>query len=218
MLLRNWQIWHSFLTHLDAERLDLPLVARALVELSVAESAFINDGTTFWRSQDGRVGTGVTRVEAGLTGSVARFSLPGEATPYARECLYQAAWFHYSEQRIFGEDSPAAMPYVRAFLGECHLRRGDHTITLYPILRIDAFGILSVSFRIFGPAEPVTVERLIAEFLNIDSEAFEGAWVPPGIAVLAPTAYAVQAEKPIARVSSSGRVLTLLHSERRVHD
>jgi len=194
MLLRDWQLWHSYLTHLSGEKLDLVTVARALVESGVAESAFLSDGTTFWRSEDEGVGTSEARLKMEPGGSSARFSLPGAATPFAKECLYQASWFQYAERRVFGENAPSAARYVRAFLGQCHLRKGNHATGVYPILRVDEFGILSITFRVFSPPDPLPLDGFIDEYLNVGLRSFETAWVPPGIGLLAPSAYQAQVD------------------------
>src|SRR6266850_909334 len=102
LILREWQIWHSFSSFLVGPVPKLDALARNLVTQGLAECAFVSGGRAFWNRDDplrrpsvaGRraspIGDGRVQVDLHTDFRRAKITIPPGTTPYSFEGLYQS--------------------------------------------------------------------------------------------------------------------------------
>jgi hypothetical protein len=202
MMLREWQLWHTYASYFTRPLPSLESVAANLVKWSIAECAVTSDGLAWWNNDDVKepkkrtdrrrntVGHGKIVFEASHDRREARIVLPDGIRGYAAESVMQWAWARQSENLLFGE-GPLPPRYVLAKLGVCVFKSSaPHGVRLgvYPELKIYDSGVIIVQFRMFSPDSPIAVPTFVDTYVNASLAGFEYVLVPPGIVAWAPMA------------------------------
>lgn len=213
LVLREWQLWHTYTSAYVQPIPHLESVARNLVRWGVADCAIASEGVAFWcngrsdldagidgsaettfrpRRADERkaVNRGEVKLEPAHDWASARVVFPSGVSSWAMEIMGSWAQTRLAERRLFG-DSPLPPAYVWAQLGACSLiadgpRR--HQLIVYPALKLFATGVVIVQFRMMSPARSVYVDEYVRHYLNASLREFRWVAVPPGIAAWAPMA------------------------------
>jgi hypothetical protein len=119
----------------------------------------------------------------------AKINFPPGLKTFALEGLYQSATLRYSELMLFGEGSLPPQ-YVHAHLAPCTLVSNEHSLVIYPQVKLFATGVVFVEFRLLAPRRPIPAKEFIEEFVNAPLQEFQQTYVPPGLAAWAPIATA----------------------------
>ena len=197
MRIHEWEVWHTYASYLRVTKVDIDQAARSLVESGIALCSMLQNGRTYW-SSDQSLCSGNTTVDLGdhdgtATIRVEYLSGPDDSlTGFAREAWYQAGYFLVSEKKIFGNDLYLPSSYVRAFLGQCNLIVTDHPeskILIYPTILIYESGVILLEMRTIGRDSSVSLQQFISDSVNLFQMKFERAEVPPRLAMLATKAY-----------------------------
>lgn len=197
LIINEWEIWHTYTTHILVSCVDLDDLARRLVESDIALCSMLRDGRTYWRSES-TVGSGMTSVCLEPHASYAECEIEidvgcdAKLKGFAAEAWYQACYFRFCENRVFGEDLPLPLPYVRAFLGECNLISRAHPrskVHLYPILLVYESGVIVLELRTVSPESAMPLDEFISGGVNLFRQPFDQIEVPPGLTKLATRAY-----------------------------
>lgn len=220
LMLREWQLWHTYTSAFSDPLPPLNDVARNLVVWGIADCALASDsGVAFWhKPPDSSVVTGARPVDRdrarleradkrlsiasgtvllrpSYNNQVAELRMPLEATPFAIESFGSWAQTRLSELRLFGQ-SRLPPPYVWAALGACSFIANDpdrRRLLVYPLLKIFETGVVIVEFRMLSPDYPVHVTEYIDHYVNAALGQFRWVTVPPGLAAWAPLATAESA-------------------------
>lgn len=100
LLLRKWQTWFGYTSHLKVKLPPLEAVARNLVEHGIAETVYLSDGEAWWNEKSEAISTGRSSRSVGhgrITMTTrgdkrqAAIQFPQGAQGYALEGLFQAA-------------------------------------------------------------------------------------------------------------------------------
>jgi hypothetical protein len=150
MIIRDWDIWHTYSSFLETGHIDLSTAGTALVGSGLAPCVLHRDGQTWWLAEE-RVWSGLTRVELNPRRIGAKITLEVDGgvssglEGYAAEAWYQASHFRFNEMRLCG-DGPLPPPYIRAVLGEFHLTSSDENFgaILYPVVKLFESGVILV--------------------------------------------------------------------------
>ena len=195
MIVREWEIWHTYATYVHVAKIDLDEVARRLVDGRIALFAMLQDGRTYWASARS-VCRGQTTLEQDDRAGTCRFSIEHDEDEklrgFAKEAWFQAARFRYAEDRVFGADNSLPSPYVRAFLGQCRLvssTKEQYRVHLYPTLIIYESGVLVLEFRSISPEYPAPLDEFISDAVNLFQVPFQKVEASPGLVNLATQAY-----------------------------
>lgn len=201
MIIREWEIWHTYSSYFSGPAIDTERAASALVKCELAQFAAHRDGRSYWLSK-GTLQAGTIEIQSHPDGSQASFGLrpdDGSLSPegFAREACFQAAHLRCSEFRVLG-DRVFPPDYVRAFLGEYRLTSAARSlaISMYPILKLYSSGVVLLEFRIIGPPTGISISEFIADFVNLPFAEFDQAHVSPALAKLAPRSY-YRARRPL---------------------
>ena len=191
MILFDWEVWHTYSLSFCGRLPPLKTVARRIVDSNLATAAICSDGTCFVRSG---YGVDEERVELGVSPDLtrARFSIPETATAFAREAIIQAQMMRHSEIRVFGNSEFLANEYVRFPMGEVRLFESTQSnpFGIFPVVKLYSTGAILVSFRIFSPDHPTSVEDFVSRILRTPAfKRFEIVYVPAAVARLAPRVY-----------------------------
>jgi hypothetical protein len=195
MLIRDWDIWHTYSSFLNVGHIDLMQLGEALVESGVVPCVLHRDGRTWWRTGQG-TRRGSTHVELNPRRIGAKITLEvdggGETglEGYAAEAWYQASHFRFNELRLCME-GPLPPPYIRAVLGEFHLNSSEEGfgVILYPIVKIFDSGVILVQFRTIAPDRDIPIDEFIRRHVNLGLIPFDEVEVPPEVTDLAARAY-----------------------------
>lgn len=208
LVVREWEIWHSYSSYLTSALPPLETIAKRLISGCVAECAMLSDGVACWNTDDPGIepkslrrrqralGHGKVRIELSDESRVANITLPEGVAGYVREALFQSAYLRSRELRLFAGGSVPG--YVRAFLGACNLedpRDEGSAVTVYPQIKIFETGVVMVELRMIAGSAPLYAQEFIRRFVNASFRSFGRAMVPPGIAAWAP--YAVGASEEV---------------------
>ncbi len=195
--IHEWEIWHTYTTHVFVPTIDLDEIARELVESGIAVCSMMRDGRTYW-SSGSNVGSGTTTVFLDPYGSYAKCEMERDVgckaklDGFAAEAWYQACYFRFCEQRVLGKDLPLPAPYVRVYLGECNLTSHAHSrskVHLYPILLVYESGILVLELRTVSPGSTTPLDQFITGAVNLFRHPFDRIEAPPGLVRMATRAY-----------------------------
>ncbi|WP_136799996.1 hypothetical protein [Desulfosediminicola ganghwensis] len=187
MQIHEWEIWHTYSTYIQSQSIDLEAAACKLVEAEFVELAMLQNGQTFWKSQDGfcRGYTDVNHEPYGSQGEIKLIKFPEDISGpsgFAFEAWYQAAHLRFNELRVIGGESDTLPhPYLRAFLGQINLIYSEENggkVICYPILNIYETGIITLSFRTISPQSTTKIENLISGAVNLFKHSFEKVEVP----------------------------------------
>lgn len=200
LVLREWQIWHTYASFLADPLPPLESIAMNLVRFGVAESAMTSDGSAWWsndRLEDhldfaGRrqrpVGVGHIQIDLLQDGRRARVQFPPGIHGFGAQSLHDAAWLRWAELFLFGE-SPVPPRYVTAHLGACSFLARDpklYGLVVYPFVKIYETGVVLVDFRMFSADEPTELDQFVDHYVNAPMTAFRSVLVPPGILAWSP--------------------------------
>ena len=187
LILREWEVWHTYSTFFTGPVFDLTRGARKLVATGSVLCAVHRDGTADWAAPDGTLQTGEVKVRLNGRGNAATIEIapsPKDAEgAFALEALLWAANLRFEELHLLGDYS--WMPnYVRLFLGECIFSGADGVFSCYPVIKIYETGVVILSFRVIGPPRGVRVDEFIHRYVNLHASRFNLLQVPPGLARL----------------------------------
>ncbi|NOT04670.1 MAG: hypothetical protein HOP27_08745 [Anaerolineales bacterium] len=182
MLLKEWEIWHTYSTYFTDPIPSLQTVAKNLVQSNLLKSAFLDNGEAYWLDK-GELITGKADVKLNSDRSTGLIIF-GENFPkdYAGEALFQSAKLRFSEMRIFSEDENFTPRYLRGYLGECKLiPQNGYNYRIYPMIKLYETGTLLVEFRIMSPDIKINLEEFVDKFVNLFKWKFHQAYIPPSL-------------------------------------
>lgn len=187
MRLREWEVWYTYGLYFEEPLADLANIAAELVASGLAEATLQSDGTARWyASRD--VKTASLRMDVDPSLRRATINFPGGIDhPFAVETLYQCGYLRYGEQVTLGEGSAFTPPYVRTLLGQMELRSPRRILSMYPILKLHATGVLLIGFRMISSGALLSHRAFIDRFVHLPRETFAEWWVPPALARIIPT-------------------------------
>ncbi len=204
MKLIEWEIWHSYSTYLNEQKINLEHAAKILVDSGMALCSMHRDGRTYWQSEKSTQ-SGQTKIILDPKQMNAKIMLEtdsgqqSEFASFAQEAWYQSANLRFKEMRLFGNPSSLPPPYIRVYLGQCNLfsEHDKQRIICYPIIKLFESGILLVEFRTISPNSKISLEDFISRYINLCTETFKKIEVPPAVAKYATHAYYQYAGKNI---------------------
>lgn len=195
MIIRDWDIWHTYSSFLETGHINLVAAGSALVGSGFAPCVLHRDGQTWWQAEE-RTRTGLTHVELNPRRIGAKITLEVEGggdsdlEGYTAEAWYQASHFRFNEMRLC-MDGPLPPPYIRAVLGEFHLTSSNENfgVILYPVVKLFESGVILVQFRTIAPNRDIPIEEFIRRHVNLGLIPFDEVEVPPAVTDLAARAY-----------------------------
>ncbi len=164
MLLREWEIWHTFATYFVDPIEDLEEAAKNLVQSELLECAFISDGKFYWR--DNSVLTyGNVNITLGSSRSNVMFDIKPTVPDnnYVRESLFQSIYFRFAELKFYRQNKDFPPKYISGRMGECQLICNNQIYYVYPIIKLFKTGVLLVELRISSPDVELGVEEFIED-------------------------------------------------------
>ena len=196
MQLIEWEIWHSYSTYLNEQKINLEHASKILVDSEMALCSMHRDGRTYWQSGKGTQ-SGQTKIILDSKQMNAKIMLEtdsgqqGEFASFAQEAWYQSANLRFKEMRLFGNPSSLPPPYIRVYLGQCNLlsEHDKQKIICYPIIKLFESGILLVEFRTISSNSKISLEDFISRYVNLCTETFKKIEVPPAVVKYATYAY-----------------------------
>lgn len=188
MLLREWEVWYTYGLYFEDSLADLATVATELVASGLAEAALDSEGRAYWYLGRGAVQVKPLNVAVDANLQRATITFPkGLTHPFALETLYQCGYMRFGEQVVFGEPSELTPPHVRTLLGQMDLRSSEREISMYPVVKLHATGVLLISFRIVSGFRRIDHLAFIERFLHLPRIRFTEWWVSPSFARIAPS-------------------------------
>lgn len=196
MKLIEWEIWYSYSTYFNNQRINLEHAAKALVDSGIALCSMHRDGRTYWQSGKGTQ-SGKTKIILDSKQRNAKIKLEtdsgqqSEFASFAQEAWYQSANLRFREMRLFGNPRSLPPPYIRVYLGQCNLlsEYDKQRIICYPIIKLFESGILLVEFRTISPNSKISLEDFISRYVNLYTKTFNKIEVSPAVAKYATYAY-----------------------------
>jgi len=179
--LEEWESWHQYTTYFLEPVLALDAAALRLVESGIVVCAWTGRGKLVWRTAEG-----VKSTAAGLSalaGGTQVLSIRTDASvdPFVFECARQAAWFTASEEKVFNASSQPLAPCVRGFVGECRFESSGRMLTVYPMVKLDATGVMQVVLRMISPDRDVPLDEFLREYRGANSLRFDAVFAPAGL-------------------------------------
>ena len=194
MLIREWEIWHTFASYFSDPIHDLEKAAQNLVKSELLRCAFLDNGNYYWL-ENSKLLNGHAEITLGANRSAAWIDIkPPTPDEFEREVLLDSCYFRFVELQNFARAKNFPPKYVRGHVGECLLISKDYTYNVYPIIKLYETGVILIEMRIFS-SEMMGLERLIEEYVNLYKRSFDNALVPPGLRYAAQHAFALT-EKP----------------------
>jgi len=182
MLLKEWEIWHTYSTYFTDSTLDLRKISKNLIQSKVLQSALLDNGEFYWLDHDRLVSSkaNITPNINHSTGSiVVEKDFPEE---YMGESLFQSARLRFSEMRIFSNEEYFMPHYLRGFLGVCRLNsQNGYNYLVYPVVKLYETGTLLVELRVRSPEVKVNTDEFIDKFVNLFGWKFNQVYIPPGL-------------------------------------
>lgn len=205
MLLKEWELWHTYATYLIDPIKNLDDAAKNLVQCGLLECAYVSNGKFYWL-KNSILAAGKADVILDTNRASALYHItPSPPDSYAGEALFQSMYLRFAELKQYRQFDDFPPSYVRGHLGLCQLTSAGNIYHLYPIIKIFDSGVLLVEFRIFSPEAILNVKEFVEEFLNLYKRNFDDVLDPPILRVAGQHAYAL-VEKPVdpmmARIGS----------------
>lgn len=150
MILRDWEVWHTYSTYLTGSSIDLHNAARAVVASQLAACALHSDGSAFWNTPEG-VGSGKAHVTMHPMKMRAKVEVKYDnpqtpvPPPFAREVLAQSTVSLFSERRVFLDEEGYLPQYVRFQLEPCDLNSSEpaRSVRCYPTVKLYSSGVMA---------------------------------------------------------------------------
>jgi len=196
MQIYEWEIWHTFSSYFDTEKIDLSEAANCLIDSGLVYLSFQSDGLTIWRGKKG-IGKGLTTIQLNPDKMGASFSLElvndNMKLPedFSLEAWWQACYFRFAEMRLFGANNSIPHSYIRLYLGQIDLFI-DNTLSkvkLYPVVILYESGIVIVEFRTISSNKEISINDFITENVNLYRDKIDHIQVPPMLSKLAARAW-----------------------------
>ena len=108
---------------------------------------------------------------------------------YAREALFDSAYFRFAELKQFDRAKNFPPRYIRGYLGECMLISKDFTYTVYPMIKLYSTGVILVEIRVICPKVEIGMERFVEEYLNLYKRSFDNALISIWLTIAARHAF-----------------------------
>lgn len=197
MQIHEWEIWHTYSTYIQIQSIDLEFAARKLVETGFVELAMLQNGQTFWKSNN-EISEGFADINLepySSSASIKFEKIPKTANDpgdFAHQAWLQAAHFRFNELRVIGEQSALPHPYLRGFLGRVNFIFSEEDggkVLCYPILTIYETGIITLEFRTISPEYSTEFQDFLSGAVNLFGHPFEQVEVSPDISKYATRAY-----------------------------
>ena len=165
------EIWHTYATNFFDPIGNLETAAKNLVSAGLLECAFVDNGNYYWLSGS-KLLSGHAEITLGANRMQALIKIK---TPipegYAREALFDSAYFRFAELKQFDRAKNFPPRYIRGYLGECMLISKDFTYTVYPMIKLYSTGVILVEIRVICPKVEIGMERFVESILTCTKEA-----------------------------------------------
>lgn len=195
MILKEWEIWHTFSSYFIDPIDDLEMAARNMVESGLVRSAFLDNGDYFWLDKSNvRKGHMDITLGANLTEALVK-SKDELPDTYEGQVLMDSAYFRFVELQNFARAKHFPPRYIRGQLGECVLISNDFTYLVYPVIKLFETGVILIEMRTISPSESMRLERFVDEYVNLYKKSWDNVLIPPGLRITAQHAFALT-EKP----------------------
>lgn len=182
MILKEWEIWHTYSTYFTDPIPNLQTVAQNLVKNKLLHCAYLDTGEFYWLDKDNLI-DGKVDISFGDNHSNASIRVEKKFPEnYAGEALFQSAKLRFSEMRILSNDQGFTPHYLRGYLGECRLvSQNGYNYHVYPIIKLYETGTLLVEFRVMSPHIKINLEEFIDKFVNMFRWEFNQVFIPPAL-------------------------------------
>ena len=195
MILKEWEIWHTFASYFVHPINDLEMAARNMVASGLIRSAFLDNGDYFWLDKS-QVQKGHMDITLGANLTEALIKSKEELPDgYEGQVLMDSTYFRFVELQNYSRAKGFPPRYIRGHLGECVLISNDFTYLVYPIIKLFETGVILIEMRTISPAENINLERFIEEYVNLFKKSWDNVLIPPGLRIAAQHAFALT-EKP----------------------
>lgn len=211
MNVAKWSLWHTYSSFFGEEFFDLSSVSLGLVSSGVAEFAYGTNGTAHWRHGES-VESGPVDIQFRRSEKAAEITFPPSLRGFGLECAYQAGAMRVQERYMINESKLLEAPFVRAFLGVCHLKTSGGQVNLYPQIKLYANGVFLLHFRLFSPEGGTPLDQLVDRYENVFLLRAESIEMAPSLLLAAESNILLAPGMPRIERDS-----VLAHLDRRQH-
>jgi hypothetical protein len=186
MILKDWDIWHSYSNYFieDFSGLDLKDIARLLVQSNLCAVVYHSDNQIWWKDSHEikKENVDIKKVDGAnwiFTLDTSKFGQVERN--YALEGAFQASTMRISELRLFGPEYLESFSYIRGYLNACYIYQGDRVVTLYPQMKIYNNGIFNLTFRLLAADDrrEYPIDAFIEHDVNFFKHKADFVEVPP---------------------------------------
>ena len=169
--------FYNYTAGLEATDVDLLKTATNLLKSSMARTVCFSDLKSVYLDPAGKVQFEWLQPKGRQWDSrwKVRFSesLPRQAAEELVFCLELS--FH--EQRLEGTEAGLIPPYLRAALPPLVLERDNHTLPVFPWLKIYSDGLLTIGFQLDTTWENLEEADFMKNVVNLSQQYFDRVWV-----------------------------------------
>ena len=186
MILKDWDIWHSYTNYFveDFSGLDLKDIAILLVRSNLCAVVYHSDNQIWWR-EDSEIKTenvNIKKVDGVnwiFTLDTSKFKQVDKN--YVLEGAFQASRMRISENRLFVPAYLYSFTYIRGYLNACCIYQGGRVVTLYPQIKIYNNGVFNITFRVFAPDDrrEYPIDTFIEHDVNFSEHKADYIEIPP---------------------------------------
>jgi hypothetical protein len=180
IVLKDWEIWHSYSSYFLEEIEDLYTLADKLVKNQFCVIAYHSDGTT-WCDY----GNEIRRYNLTNPSSTKQFAIETQILPninYIKECSFQASMTRNSEIKLLGPGYIDTFSYILLYLSPICVTEQGHHIFLYPQIKLFTNGVIIISFREKHSKTTYEIDCLIKNDVNLALHHQDALEIPLGLA------------------------------------
>lgn len=178
MMLKDWDIWHSYTTYFIENITNLEYIAEKLIKNKLCTSVYHSSGYIWW-DDNPKIGQSILPDYPTL-GQIRKSILEiKNLDGYAQEGIYEAAWMRRSEIKLLSEKYLETFAYIRGYIGACYLIQGGRTVIVYPQIKIYNNGVVTISFRVISPKRDYPLDVFVKNDVNFPLLDVQNIEAPP---------------------------------------
>lgn len=183
MILKDWDIWHSYLLYFleDLNVLGLGNIARMLVQNNLCAVVYHSDNQIWWKDGED-IREGEVAIEK-IDNENWKYQIDANliSKKYSFECATQAVRMRIYELKLFTGQYLETFTYIRGYLNAFYMTQGGRVVNIYPQIKIYDNGVVNLSFRLLAHHShiPYPVNIFIENEVNLYKHRAECIEVPP---------------------------------------